>query len=86
MDLNGHGIKVSEVNPGAVDTEFSAVRFKGDTQKAGKVYEGFKPLSAEDIAEIIYFVTTRPAHVNIAETLILPNAQASASIINRSDI
>ena len=86
MDLNGHGIKVSEVNPGAVDTEFSAVRFKGDTQKAGKVYDGFKPLAAEDIAEIIYFVTTRPAHVNIAETLILPNAQASASIINRSDI
>ena len=86
MDLNSHGIKVSEVNPGAVDTEFSAVRFKGDTQKAGKVYDGFKPLAAEDIAEIIYFVTTRPAHVNIAETLILPNAQASASIINRSDI
>lgn len=86
MDLNAHGIKVSEVNPGAVDTEFSAVRFKGDTQKSGKVYEGFKPLAAGDIAEIIYFVTTRPAHVNIAETLILPNAQASASIINRSDI
>lgn len=86
IDLNSHGIKVSEVNPGAVDTEFSVVRFKGDKQKADKVYEGFKPLAAEDVADIIYFVTTRPAHVNIADTLVLPTAQASVSIINRSEI
>jgi len=84
VDLNAHGIKVSEVNPGAVDTEFSAVRFKGDQQKADKVYDGFKPLVAQDIAEIIYFVASRPAHVNMADTLIFPLAQASASLIHRS--
>jgi NADP-dependent 3-hydroxy acid dehydrogenase YdfG len=84
IDLNEYGIKVSEVNPGAVNTEFSTVRFKGDSQRADKVYEGFKPLSAEDIADIIYFMATRPAHVNIAELLVFPTAQASASVINRS--
>ncbi|MCK5700531.1 MAG: SDR family NAD(P)-dependent oxidoreductase [Cyclobacteriaceae bacterium] len=84
IDLNEHGIKVSEVNPGAVDTEFSEVRFKGDKEKFGRVYDGFKPLAAEDIADIIYFVATRPAHVNIADSLILPISQASATIINRS--
>ncbi len=85
IDLNEHGIKVSEVNPGAVDTEFSSVRFKGDISKADKVYEGFQPLLANDIAEIIYFVASRPAHVNIADSIILPTAQASASIINRKN-
>ncbi len=84
MDLNAHGIKVSEINPGAVDTEFSSVRFKGDQEKAGKVYDGFKPLAAKDVAEIIYFVATRPPHVNMADTVVLPIAQASASLINRS--
>lgn len=84
LDLNAHGIKVSEINPGAVDTEFSSVRFKGDDDKAEKVYEGFDPLIAEDIAEIIYFVATRPPHVNIADALVLPTAQASTSLINRS--
>ncbi len=85
IDLNEFGIKVSEINPGAVNTEFSSVRFKGDSAKADKVYEGFKPLYAEDIADIIYFVATRPAHVNIADLLVFPTAQASASLINRSD-
>lgn len=84
IDLNAHGIKVSEVNPGAVNTEFSEVRFKGDKKKADQVYDGFKPLVAEDVAEIIYFVASRPAHVNMADTLIFPIAQASASLINRS--
>lgn len=84
MDLNAHGIKVSEINPGAVDTEFSSVRFKGDQETAGKVYDGFKPLAANDVAEIIYFVATRPPHVNMADTVVLPTAQASASLINRS--
>jgi len=84
IDLNAHGIKVSEVNPGAVDTEFSTVRFKGDKKRADNVYQGFKPLVANDIAEIIYFIASRPAHVNIAEALVLPTAQASASILNRT--
>lgn len=84
LDLNEFGIKVSEINPGAVNTEFSSVRFKGDQQKADKVYAGFQPLVAEDIADIIYFVATRPTHVNIAELLVFPTAQASASVINRS--
>jgi len=83
IDLNQYNIKVSEVNPGAVNTEFSAVRFKGDTEKADKVYEGFEPLKAQDIAEIIFFMATRPPHVNLAEILVLPVAQANASIINR---
>lgn len=84
IDLNAHGIKVSEVKPGAVDTEFSSVRFKGDKEKADKVYDGFDPLIAEDVAEVIYFVATRPPHVNIADTIVFPLAQASASVINRS--
>ena len=84
IDLNAHGIKVSEVNPGAVDTEFSTVRFKGDKKRADNVYQGLKPLVANDIAEIIYFIPSRPAHVNIAEALVLPTAQASASILNRT--
>jgi NADP-dependent 3-hydroxy acid dehydrogenase YdfG len=84
IDLNAHGIKVSEVKPGAAHTEFSEVRFKGDAEKAEKVYEGFDPLLAEDAAEVIYFVASRPAHVNIADVLVLPTAQASVSIINRS--
>lgn len=84
IDLNAHGVKVSEVKPGAVDTEFSSVRFKGDKEKADKVYDGFDPLIAEDVAEVIYFVATRPPHVNIADTIVFPLAQASASVINRS--
>ncbi len=83
IDLNAYNIKVSEINPGAVETEFSEVRFKGDVKKAKKVYEGFEPLKAGDVAELIWFVITRPPHVNIAESLIFPAAQASATIINR---
>ena len=83
IDLNESGIKVSEVKPGAVNTEFSSVRFKGDQGKADKVYEGFEPLVADDIAEIIYFVISRPSHVNIADLLVLPVAQASSSKIFR---
>ena len=84
MDLNAHGIKVSEINPGAVNTEFSEVRFKGDHEKAAKVYEGFDPLLAEDVAEVIYFMATRPGHVNMADVVLLPSAQATVSMINRS--
>jgi len=82
IDLNKHNIKVSEINPGLVETEFSKVRFKGDS-KASKVYEGYKALEAEDIAEIIEFVISRPHHVNIADVLILPQDQATSSIINK---
>jgi 3-hydroxy acid dehydrogenase / malonic semialdehyde reductase len=83
IDLVQHNIKVTCINPGMVETEFSLVRFKGDKKRADKVYEGLKPLYAEDIAEAILFIVTRPPHVNINEMLIMPTAQASATIINR---
>jgi len=83
MDLNKYNIRIGVVNPGLVDTEFSLVRFKGDQQRARDVYKGMKPLSAEDVAEILLFIVTRPAHVNIADLLVLPSSQASAGIIHR---
>lgn len=83
MDLVQHGIKVSAIHPGAVETEFSIVRFKGDVQRAKNVYNGFEPLHPEDIADVIYFAVTRPAHVNINDLLIMPSAQASATIIHK---
>ncbi|PTN10162.1 hypothetical protein C8N47_102147 [Mangrovibacterium marinum] len=78
IELAPHNIKVSTICPGAVETEFSLVRFKGDEAKAAKVYEGFDPLTAKDIAETIWFMASRPAHVNIDDLLIMPTAQASA--------
>jgi 3-hydroxy acid dehydrogenase/malonic semialdehyde reductase len=78
IDLVEHGIKVTSIHPGAVETEFSLVRFKGDQRKADSVYEGFTPLYAEDVAEAILFAVTRPPHVNIDEMLIMATAQASA--------
>ena len=84
FDLLRQGIKVSEVKPGAVQTEFSEVRFKGDKERAESVYQGFQPLVAEDIADLILFMVTRPAHVNLADILILPAAQASATVIHKS--
>ena len=83
IDLNKTGIKVSEINPGLVETDFSNVRFKGDSVRAEKVYQGYKALQAEDIADIIEFVINRPKHVNIADILVLPQAQASSSIIDK---
>jgi 3-hydroxy acid dehydrogenase/malonic semialdehyde reductase len=83
IDLLAHGIKVTAIHPGAVETEFSEVRFHGDKERAKKVYDGFEPLAANDIAETIWFVVTRPKHVNINDMLIMPTAQASATIINR---
>ena len=83
QDLVPYGIKVSSVCPGAVETEFSLVRFKGDEERAGKVYEGFQPLQAEDIASVIDYIISRPAHVNIQDVLVMPAAQASATIIHR---
>mgnify|MGYP006098585975 FL=1 len=83
IDLNKHNIRVSAIHPGAVETEFSEVRFKGDTQKAKSVYVGYKALQAEDIADIIYFVISRPYHVNIEDLVVYPTAQASATILKR---
>jgi 3-hydroxy acid dehydrogenase / malonic semialdehyde reductase len=84
IDLVEHGIKVSTVSPGAAETEFSIVRYKGNTEQAEKTYEGFMPLSAEDIAESIYFMAIQPKHVNIEEIFILPTAQATSTIIHRN--
>jgi 3-hydroxy acid dehydrogenase/malonic semialdehyde reductase len=83
MDLNPYGIRVGAIHPGAVETEFSEVRFKGDVNKAANVYKGFEPLHPEDIADIIHFVVSRPYHVNIADLMVLPTAQASATILKR---
>ena len=83
IDLNGYNIRVGAVHPGMVETEFSEVRFKGDTDKASKVYEGFKPLQAEDIADIIHFVVTRPYHVNIADLVVMSVDQASSTVVNK---
>lgn len=84
IDLNGNGIRVGAVNPGLTETEFSDVRFKGDSEKAGKVYQGFKALQPEDIADIIHFVVTRPYHVNIADLTVMPTAQASSTIVHKN--
>jgi len=84
IDLNKTGIKVSEINPGLVETDFSNVRFKGDGDRAKKVYQGYKALEADDIADILEFVINRPKHVNIADILVLPQAQATSSIINKN--
>ncbi|MBT8325796.1 MAG: SDR family NAD(P)-dependent oxidoreductase [Winogradskyella sp.] len=83
IDLNPYGIKVSAINPGLVETEFSKVRFKGD-KKADAVYKGYKALQAEDIAEIIYFTISRPAHVNLADVLVFPTAQANSTTVKKS--
>lgn len=83
IDLNAHGIKVTGIHPGMVETEFSLVRFKGDTEKAANVYKGVEALRGEDIADLILFVVTRPAHVVIADLVVLPTAQASATVVKR---
>lgn len=83
IDLNGMGIRVGAINPGLVETGFSEVRFKGDSERAKTVYEGYKPLTPEDIADIIVFMVTRPSHVNIADLLVLPTAQASSTILHK---
>ena len=83
MDLNQYGIRVGAINPGMVETGFSEVRFKGDKERASKVYQGFDALQAEDIADIIYFVVSRPYHVNIADLIVMPTAQASSTIVRR---
>ena len=83
IDLNKHNIRACAIHPGAVETEFSEVRFKGDKKRAKSVYSGYKALQPEDIADIIYFVISRPYHVNIEDLIVYPTAQASATIINK---
>jgi NADP-dependent 3-hydroxy acid dehydrogenase YdfG len=84
IDLNEHGVRVGAVNPGLVETEFSEVRFKGDSPRASSVYRGFQPLTPEDIAEVILFVITRPPHVNIADLVVMPTDQASSTIVRKT--
>ena len=83
MDLNPFGIKVMGIHPGLVETEFSLVRFKGDEKRAGTVYQGYSPLLAQDIADIVEFALTRPPHVVLADVVVLPTAQASATVIKK---
>lgn len=83
LDLNGMGIRVGAINPGLVETEFSEVRFKGDTDRAQTVYQNYTPLQPEDIADIIWFALTRPRHVNIADLTVMCLDQASSTIVNK---
>lgn len=83
MDLVSYGIKVTNIAPGAAETEFSMVRFKGDSQKANSTYQGYEPLVAEDIAETIWFVATTPKHVTINDLVIMPTAQASSMVFHK---
>jgi 3-hydroxy acid dehydrogenase / malonic semialdehyde reductase len=83
MDLLGTPVRVSSVDPGMVETEFSQVRFHGDGDRAQQVYQGTTPLMPEDVAEIVVFCATRPAHVNLSEAIVLPTAQGSATMVHR---
>ena len=83
IDLVSHQIKVTNIAPGAAETEFSVVRFKGNKEAADAVYSGFEPLTAIDIAETVYFAATRPAHVNLNDIVIMPTAQASSTILDK---
>jgi NADP-dependent 3-hydroxy acid dehydrogenase YdfG len=83
IDLNAHGIKVTAIHPGLVETEFSLVRLKGDEERSKNIYKGFDPLVGSDIADLILFTLTRPAHVVIADLVVLPTAQASATVVKK---
>lgn len=83
MDLLGTAVRVCSVDPGLVETEFSRVRFRGDAERAAKTYHGMKPLTAGDVADVVLFCATRPPHVNLAEVLLTPTDQASATMVHR---
>ncbi|HKQ61816.1 MAG TPA: SDR family NAD(P)-dependent oxidoreductase [Candidatus Polarisedimenticolaceae bacterium] len=85
LDLLGTGVRVTSVDPGLVETEFSEVRFHGDLERARGVYRGLTPLSADDVAEVVLFAATRPPHVNLAEVLLLPTDQGSANHVHRAE-
>lgn len=84
IDLLEKGIKITNIAPGLVQTEFSLIRFKGDKERAENVYKGYQPLNPEDIADAIFYALSRPKHVNIADILILPSQQASSTIVKKS--
>ncbi|MCU0542129.1 MAG: SDR family oxidoreductase [Oscillatoriaceae cyanobacterium Prado104] len=83
QDLLGTPVRVTEIEPGLVETEFSNVRFHGDAEKAKNVYQGLTPLTAEDVADVVYFCATRSPHVNISEVLLVPTDQATATLVYR---
>lgn len=84
QDLLGTPVRVSSVDPGLVETEFSQVRFRGDAERAKQVYQGLTPLTPADVADVIFFCVTRPLHVNISEVLLMPTDQAGSMLFNRS--
>jgi len=83
IDMVKHGIKVTQIAPGAIETEFSIVRFKGDKDKAERVYKGYQPLLPNDVANVVYYTTTLPEHVNINDLVLMPTAQASATVFSK---
>jgi NADP-dependent 3-hydroxy acid dehydrogenase YdfG len=84
IDFLPYNIRVSQIAPGAAETEFSLVRFKGDTDKASSVYDGYQPLSADDIADAAWFIASRPQHVCINDMVIMPTAQANATTFHKT--
>jgi serine 3-dehydrogenase len=84
LDLSGTPLRVSTVDPGMVSTEFSLVRFHGDGERAAKTYQGFQPLMPDDVADAVVFCATRPAHVNISEMIVMPQAQAATTLVHRT--
>ncbi len=86
MDLNAYGIKVTSINPGLVETEFAMVRFKGNQDKASTVYKGMVPLKGEDIADIILYTLSAPAHVVLADITVFPTAQGSSTLVKRTGV
>lgn len=85
IDMNGTGVRICNIDPGLVETEFANVRFHGDVEKARKVYEGYKPLTGRDVAEAALFAATRPDHVCLQDILITPSDQATATIVNKKE-
>lgn len=85
LDVSGTGLRVSSVDPGFVETEFSVVRFHGDEQRAEAVYRGFQPLAAEDVADAVFYVANAPAHVNVADLILLPTAQRNVYVLDRAE-
>ena len=83
LDLSGTGLRVTQVSPGMVETEFSLVRFRGDGERAGKVYKGVTPLSPDDVADAVVYCATRPSHVDVSEIIVMPTDQASTTMVHR---